>query len=105
MRKNYKIIIYLLIVNFLYSCSGMSDAGKVLRNEKTRNSDEFLVKKKDPLILPPDYNTLPKPGSIQEAQKSSENKIEKILNVSEENLIKKNKSSSVEQTIINEINK
>jgi len=63
------------------------------------------VKKKDPLILPPDYNTLPKPGSIQEAQKSSENKIEKILNVSEENLIKKNKSSSVEQTIINEINK
>tara|TARA_B100001778_G_C18131258_1_gene425097 strand:- start:222 stop:473 length:252 start_codon:yes stop_codon:yes gene_type:complete len=83
----------------------MSDAGKVLRNEKTRNSDEFLVKKKDPLILPPDYNTLPKPGSIQEVQESSENKIEKILNVSEENLIKKNKSSSVEQTIINEINK
>ena len=52
----------------------MSDAGKVLRNEKINNSDEFLVKEKDPLILPPDYNTLPKPGTIQETQKSDENK-------------------------------
>ena len=105
MKKNFKIIVYFLIINFLYSCGGMSDAGKVLRNEKINNSDEFLVKKKDPLILPPDYNTLPKPGTIQETQKSDENKIEKILNVSEENSNKKNKSSSVEQSIINEINR
>ena len=46
MKKNYKIIVYFLIINFLYSCGGMSDAGKVLRNEKINNSDEFLVKKK-----------------------------------------------------------
>ena len=41
-------IIYLSII----SCSSFQDAGKVLRNEKIKSTDEFLVKKKDPLELP-----------------------------------------------------
>ena len=32
---------------FLSSCGGLGDAGKVLRNEKIKSSDEFLVKKKE----------------------------------------------------------
>ena len=35
--------IYLLIL--LYLVSGLSDAGKVMRNEKIKSTDEFLVKK------------------------------------------------------------
>ena len=31
------------------------DARKVLRNEKIKTTDEFLVKKREPLVLPPDY--------------------------------------------------
>ena len=45
----------LLIFCSLIGCSSFSEAGKVLRNEKVKSTDEFLVKKKDPLILPPDY--------------------------------------------------
>ena len=42
-----KHINFLLIFSFfLVSCSGLRDAGKVLRNEKVRTTDEFLVKKK-----------------------------------------------------------
>ena len=47
------------------------------------------MKKKRSINFTSDYNTLPKPGTIQETQKSDENKIEKILNVSEENSNKK----------------
>ena len=32
---------------------------KITQTKKT--TDEFLIKKKDPLILPPDYDTLPIP--------------------------------------------
>ena len=64
----------------LNSCSGLKDAGKVLRNEKTSSTDEFLVKKREPLIMPPDYNKIPKPGDISEDKKvNDEEKIKKIL--------------------------
>ena len=49
----------------LYSCGTMSEAGKVLRNEKIKTTDEFLVKKRQPLVLPPDYDTLPTPGTTK----------------------------------------
>ena len=40
-----KIIIFLLLV-FLSACESFKTAGKVLKNEKITNTDEFLVKKK-----------------------------------------------------------
>ena len=55
MRKN---IIILLSFVALASCNTFSDVGKVLRNEKTNTTDEFLVKKQ-PLVLPPDFEKLP----------------------------------------------
>ena len=41
-----------------------SEAKKVLSNEKIKTTDEFLVKKRDPLVLPPNYKDLPKPGTL-----------------------------------------
>ena len=89
----------------LYSCSGLSDAGKVLRNEKTRTTDEFLVKKRDPLILPPDYKKLPEPDTLNKSQKDNTNKIENILKIEKDKNTKKSKTSSIEQSIIEKIGK
>ena len=58
----------------------MSEAGKVLRNEKIKTTDEFLVKKRQPLVLPPDYDTLPTPGTI-EKKTNKTNKIDEILKI------------------------
>ena len=41
-----KIIFLLSSLIFIISCSGIKDAGKILRNEKEVTTDEFLVKKK-----------------------------------------------------------
>ena len=48
---------------------GFKEAGKVLRNEKIKTTDEFLVKKKEPLVLPPDYEKIPEPGSAKKKKK------------------------------------
>ena len=64
MFKFKKIYFLFVLVTILTNCSNLSDAGKVLRNEKITNSDEFLVKKRGPLVLPPDYKDIPEPGSI-----------------------------------------
>ncbi len=54
---------YLLLLIFLVSCGTFSEAGKALRNEKTRTTDEFLIEKRGPLSIPPNINELPKPSS------------------------------------------
>ena len=89
---------------FLYSCGGGSDAAKILRNEKIKNTDEFLVKKRDPLSLPPDYKSIPEPGSLSKI-KNQDKKIEEILKISKEQSSKNTKASSIEQSIINQIGK
>ena len=55
---------FLIFVLFLNACTSVEDAAKVLRNEKIQNTDEFLVEKRKPLVLPPDFSEIPEPGSI-----------------------------------------
>ena len=58
--KNISLLLITSLI--LFSCN--SNIGKILRNEKISSTDEFLVKKKEPLILPPDYTKIPEPGSL-----------------------------------------
>ena len=96
-----KIYILIIITFFLYSCGG-SEVGKILRNEKTNTTDEFLVKKKEPLILPPDFKEIPEPGSIKDSTVEDEDqKIKKIIKVPVQN--DREKSSSTEESIIDRI--
>ena len=58
----HKKITYILLFIFLSSCGDSFDSVKRgLTGAKKNSADEFLVKKKDPLILPPDYENLPVP--------------------------------------------
>ena len=51
--KIFKKIILLSFLYILTSCGTLKEAFK---NQKKDSSDEFLVEKKSPLIMPPDYN-------------------------------------------------
>ena len=103
MKNINKIVLSLASLFFLYSCGGMSDAGKVLRNEKIKNADEFLVKKREPLVLPPDYDILPEPRSQNKSNDNKKNSIDKFLKIPKENKNSQKKTSTIEQSIINEI--
>ena len=99
--------IYLLLITFflLSSCGGLGEAGKVLRNEKVKTTDEFLVKKRNPLVLPPNFEDIPEPGKKVKKQEEEKQKIKKILQAPEINNELKNKPSSTEESILNKINK
>ena len=77
-------MIYLYV--FISSCGSVKDA---FTNQKKNSSDEFLVEKKSPLVMPPSYNELPVPNS--EVQKSSSSSDIK-------NLIKKGKNQNKENS-------
>ena len=102
-----KNIYLLLLISFLIvSCGGIRDAGKVLRNEKVKTTDEFLVKKRNPLMLPPNFEEIPEPGSMTKKEEEENEKIKKILNMEKNNeSLKSDKSSSAESSILNRIRK
>ena len=62
MKNLFKKIFLTLIILFTVSaCQSVKDG---LTGKKQSNSDEFLVKKKNPLSLPPDFENLPEPTTL-----------------------------------------
>ena len=79
--------------------------GKILRNEKISSTDEFLVKKKEPLILPPDADKIPEPDSLSKSNTTEDSAFKDILKKPTDNTISTNKSSSIEQSILKRLPK
>lgn len=65
-----------IILFLLVSCGNV---GKALRNEKIKTTDEFLVQKKGPLVLPPDYKEIPAPETMIKKDENPKNKIKKNI--------------------------
>jgi hypothetical protein len=66
----HKKIIYIISIIFLVtSCDTLGSVKRGLTGEKKLSTDEFMIKKKDPLILPPDYENLPTPEERVTAEK------------------------------------
>ena len=95
-----KILYTLLIISFVTACGSMDSVKRGLTGGKEKSTDEFFIKKKDPLILPPDYGNLPTPD---EKIIASEEKFifeEIVENSSEDNT---SASGSVENSILRKI--
>ena len=97
MKKNrFKIFILICILPFLSYCSGFKDAfeGK----KRSEQSDEFLVKKKNPLRMPPDMDKLPVPGQdLQINNQISNEDVKKLLKIKDND----NKVSSSGSDLLN----
>ena len=101
-KKNF---IFIFIFIFLSNCQGLKDFKKAMTGQKVNTTDEFLIKKKDPLILPPQYDQLPLPKSSN-LQEKEDNTIKSILKTEKNSEIKKNSSmSSLEKKILEELRK
>ncbi len=84
---NKKIIIFFLL--FLAACQSTQGAFTL---KKKSSADEFLVEKKSPLVLPPDYGKLPVPQENTEDIDDDNKDLKELLGS------KKNKDSSEVQT-------
>ena len=88
-----KKFLLLSIIITLVSCGSLQEAGKVMRNEKINTTDEFLVKKKNPLVLPPKFGELPSPEeNTQDQSVISSSEIEKLL------IKKKNETKKIQKS-------
>ena len=78
----------------------MNSIKKGLTGEKENSTDEFFIKKKDPLIIPPDFEDLPAPDELS-TETAEISDFEKDLEI----LIEDNssESGSVEDSILKKI--
>ena len=96
-----KIFILLSLILLLSSCG---TAKKAFSNQKKNSSDEFLIEKKAPLVMPPDYGDLPIPENSEMVEKQNTNEIEKLIkNNEQENT--SNSNSSLEENLLDKIKK
>ena len=107
MKKITKNLTYLLAVLLLLnSCQSVKDG---LTGQKQKNSDEFLVEKKAPLVLPPDFEKLPIPKSANERNIAKEENFKDIIgkeiDISKDYENTQTIESSTEASIIEKIKK
>ena len=100
MNKNFFLIISLFI---LCSCQGFKNA---LSGKKFENSDEFLVIKKNPLVLPPNFNDLPTPKDVAETTQieNIENEIEDLISsIKDSDEVSESSSNDTESFVLEKI--
>ena len=102
--KYFKLLIFFQLILFLYSCSTVKEG---FTNQKKSSSDEFLVEKKSPLVMPPDYNDLPVPDQNNEMVETNENKIKDLVTKNNNENTEMNNAedgnSNIEQSILKKI--
>ena len=98
-----KTIYLFLLTFFITSCADTFDSVKRgVTGAKKSSSDEFLVQKKDPLVLPPNYKNLPTPDDQELATKETSS-FEKKLEIKVEEDISSSTSGTVEDSILKKI--
>jgi len=99
--KQFRFYILIATALLFSSCTSLKEG---FVNQKKNNSDEFLVEKKSPLVMPPDYNELPIPN--EENINKESNEIQSLISKSKSGQIEENfdeKSSSFEGSILEKI--
>ncbi len=106
MNKFFKFSKLLLLSLFLYSCGSVGEA--LQGKKRSDQGDEFLIDKKNPLVMPPDFDKLPKPGEANvKSTKDIENDQSKIKNLlknsNDQSISNPIESTSIESSILKKI--
>jgi len=96
----------MLLIFLVTSCAdSWSNVKRGLTGAKQKSTDEFLVQKKDPLILPPDFDSLPSPSDKEEAIEEMSSFEKTFKQESETEITASSAESSAEDSILKQIRK
>jgi len=105
-KNKLTILIIILFSILLFACESAKNA--IEGKKRSEQSDEFLVEKKNPLAMPPDYEKLPTPGNQEVSPEtfSDNEEVKDLLNVQDSNKIDSNNDANeadIESSIIKKI--
>ena len=97
-----KNILFICIFFILLSCSTVKEG---FQNNKKNNSDEFLVEKKSPLVMPPDFDKLPIPSTNNENEEFTQNSLKEMIQNNNKSSASSNASKNFQESLIDKIKK
>ena len=101
-----KTIFLMLLIFLVTSCADTwGNVKRGLTGAKQKTIDEFLVEKKDPLILPPDFDSLPSPSDEEEAIEEISSFEKTLKQAVETEVTSSSAEGSVEDSILKQIRK
>jgi len=104
-KNKLNILIIIFFSFFLYSCQTAKEA--LTGKKRSEQGDEFLVEKKNPLAMPPDFEKLPTPGGEKVLPEtfSDNSEVKELLNINDNDVSANNADSTVdiESSIIEKI--
>ena len=108
MNKFYiNSILIIIISSLLLGCQSLKDG--LEGNKKSKSAEEFLIEKKNPLVLPPDFTKLPLPKEVSIEKEKVTNEsfdLKKIIEKNPKKNIDKTKSNtSLNKSVLKKINK
>jgi hypothetical protein len=94
--KKFKIFLIFNLMYFLLASCGTIKEGFSM--QKKDNSDEFLVEKKSPLLMPPNFNELPIPKSESKLENNQNDEIKKLITKSDNSSSNSDSSTNSKST-------
>ena len=98
--KKQSIPIFLIILFFLSSCGTIKEG---FTNKKKKSTDEFLVEKKSPLVMPPNFNELPIPNQTKEIDQKKDDNFKSLITENTDNIDEELTDSDIQGSILSKI--
>ena len=98
MKKFFLFCIFIILL----SCSSIKEG---FQNNKKNNSDEFLVEKKSPLVMPPDFEKMPEPKVGNTNKETDENLLKELIKKKDTSKDNSAASKNFEESLLNKIKK
>ena len=99
--KKFNLLFILWIA--LIILSGCNTIKKGFKNPKKNSSDEFLVEKKSPLVMPPEFKELPVPNRNEDTKQKEENNIKSLITESNGDTDQEISDNDLEGSVLSKI--
>ena len=100
MKKIKFSILAILLLFILNSCGTVREG---FQNPKKNTSDEFLVEKKSPLVVPPEFTELPIPKDNKNTNDTNDSSLKELFSDNEQNLDDSLSNKNLEETLLDKI--
>ena len=101
--KKFKLLNLLFLFLFILNSCGTVREG--FQNPKKNSSDEFLVEKKSPLVIPPEFDQLPVPKDNKDQINNAQSSFKTLVSDTEQEIDENLSNKNLEETLLDKIKK
>tara|TARA_B100000674_G_C37250458_1_gene649897 strand:- start:93 stop:401 length:309 start_codon:yes stop_codon:yes gene_type:complete len=98
--KKFKLLKIILLFLFVLNSCGTVREG--FQNPKKNSSDEFLVEKKSPLVIPPEFDQLPVPKN-NDQKNNTQSSFKTLVSDTEQEVDQNPSNKNLQETLLDKI--